>query len=191
MPSKSGVPDVNMCRPYIIRSIPAAVGSLIVGTVLVLAWGGCAYRLGPTNGELSGARSVQVNVFENKTIEPRLGELVTTSVRKYIQKDGTYRLDTSGDGDIVVTGTIVEYRRMGLSYVSTDIITPQDYVVSLVAQVTARERGTGKVLLERKVGGRTTVRVGSDLSSAERQAAPLLAEDLARNITSVLVDGTW
>ena len=39
--------------------------------------------------------------------------------------------------------------------------------------------------------GRTTLRPGADFSSAERQAVPLLAEDLARNITSLLVDGSW
>ena len=37
----------------------------------------------------------------------------------------------------------------------------------------------------------TLVRVGSDLSSAERQAIPLLADDLAKNVTELLVDGTW
>jgi hypothetical protein len=57
--------------------------------------------------------------------------------------------------------------------------------------VTAVDRTSGKVLVDREVGGRTTIRIGPDLTSAERQAAPNLAEDLARNITSVLVDGTW
>jgi hypothetical protein len=37
----------------------------------------------------------------------------------------------------------------------------------------------------------TLIRVGSDLTSAERQALPLLAADLARNITALLADGTW
>ena len=41
------------------------------------------------------------------------------------------------------------------------------------------------------IGAHTLVRVGSDLTSAERQALPVLAEDLARNITSILVDGSW
>ena len=39
--------------------------------------------------------------------------------------------------------------------------------------------------------GRTTLRVGSDLTSSERQAIPLAAEDLARHVTSLLVDGEW
>ena len=37
----------------------------------------------------------------------------------------------------------------------------------------------------------TTIRSGADLASAERQAAPLLAEDLARKIADALADGTW
>ena len=37
----------------------------------------------------------------------------------------------------------------------------------------------------------TLVQAGSDLTSAERQALPVLAEDMARRITGMLVDGTW
>jgi len=67
----------------------------------------------------------------------------------------------------------------------------RDYQVTLMVKVTATERATGKVVLDREVSGRTTVRVGSDLPSAERQALPLLADDLARNATTLLVEGTW
>ena len=61
----------------------------------------------------------------------------------------------------------------------------------MVADIKAVHRDTGKVLLERSVSGRTTVLIGDDLASAERQAVPLLAADLARNATSLLVDGNW
>ena len=33
---------------------------------------GCAYTLGPTNGQIAGAKSVQVNPFANNALEPRL-----------------------------------------------------------------------------------------------------------------------
>ena len=49
--------------------------------ILLVCLGSCAYRLGPTNGERAGARSVQVNPFENRTIEPRLVEAVTLALR--------------------------------------------------------------------------------------------------------------
>jgi hypothetical protein len=37
----------------------------------------------------------------------------------------------------------------------------------------------------------TLVRVGSDLTSSERQAMPVLADELAKNVTDELVDGSW
>ena len=46
-------------------------------------------------------------------------------------------------------------------------------------------------MFDREVTGRTTVRVGPDLASADRQALPLLADDFARKATALLVEGTW
>ncbi len=140
----------------------------------------------------AGSRSVQVNVFQNKVLEePRLSEYVTHALRKRLQQDGTFTLDTHNSGDIIVTGTIVRYHRTGLSYQPQDIITPRDYLVTMFAQVTAREQTSGKVLLNRRVSCHTTVRIGSDLTTSERQSIPLVADDLARNITALLADGEW
>ena len=85
----------------------------------------------------------------------------------------------------------MSYERRGISYQSRDALTPRDYRLTITAQVTARERTSGKVLLDRTVTGHSDIRIGTDLSSAERQALPLVAEDLARNATALLVDGTW
>lgn len=153
---------------------------------------GCAgYRLGPTNGIPAGSRSVQVNLFQNETWEPRLSEPLATSLRRAIQQDGTYKLATRGDADIILEGTITEFNRSGLSFDPRDILTVRDYELVVTAQFSATERATGKVLAASSASGRTTIRSGADLPSAERQAAPLLAEDLARKITSALVDGSW
>jgi hypothetical protein len=164
----------------------------LLAAAVALALAGCAgYRLGPTNGLRASERTIQVNPFANQTMEPRLSEAVTHSLRKHLSQDGTYRLDTRDQGDIVVTGAIVELNRSSLSLQRTDVITPRDYYVVVTAQLTARERATGKVLVNRTVTGRSTLRVGNDLSSAERQAIPLVADDLARNATSLIVDGEW
>ena len=165
-------------------------GFVVLAASFVLS--GCAgYKLGPTNGMVAGAQSIQVNPFQNNTLEPRLIESVTSSLRKQLQQDGTYTLNTSGDGDVIVTGVITAFERSGLSYQPNDVLTVRDYELSMRAIVTARERGSGKVLLEREVAGRTSLRVGKDLASAERQAIPMLADDLARRTTSLLVDGAW
>jgi len=160
--------------------------------ILALALSGCGgYKLGPTNGDPAGARSVSIRPFSNDTIEPRLIEYVSNSLRKQIQQDGTFRLETHGDGDLIVSGSIMEFHRSELSVQTTDVITPRDYNLVLIAHITAFNPITGKTNLSRNVTGRTSIRVGSDLSNSERQAIPLLADDLARNAVSLLANPVW
>ena len=153
---------------------------------------GCAgYHLGPSNGLEAGARTIQFLPPVNKTFEPRAAEELNHQLRRQVQRDGTYRLSTRENGDVVVTTTILKYHRFGETFQQRDTLTVRDYRVQLVAQVTAYDRVSGKNLVNREFMGRTSVRIGADQSSAERQALPLLAEDLARNITAAIVDGEW
>jgi hypothetical protein len=168
----------------------AGQGALALGCALALA--GCGgYRLGPTNPELTQGKTIQVQFFENRTIEPRLPEALSQALRKQLQQDGSYRLGTQNDADVIVRGVIVDYERRPLSYQPTDVVTAKDYEIRLICQMTAVERSSGRVLIDRRVRGRTSLRAGTDLVSAERQALPLLAEDWARNATVLLTEGAW
>lgn len=160
--------------------------------IMALTLAGCAgYRLGPTNGAIAGAHSIQIDPFVNRTLEPRLVDYVMGSLREDLQRDGTFRLDTHQEGDVVLTGVITSYNRSQLSVQPTDVLTVLDYQISMTAQITARDRVTGKIILDKPVTATTMLRAGNDLTSAERQAIPLLAEDFARRATALLVDGTW
>jgi hypothetical protein len=153
---------------------------------------GCAgYHVGPVDGTVAGDKSVEVLPFNNQTLQPRLGDAVTQALREKLQTDGTYHLATSGAGDVVVSGVITRYNREGVSFLNTDVATPENYRVDIMAHVTVRDRTSGRVLLDQDVKGATLVHVGADLASDERQALPLLAEDLSRNITELLTEGAW
>ncbi len=165
---------------------------LLLCAAVAVVCGGCAgYRLGPTNGLFAGEKSVQIVPFVNATLQPRLTDTVTLEMRKQLQRDGTFRVATHGEGDIILSGRLTTYLRLEVTFAPNDILTVRDYRLSLTAQVTARERSTGRVLLDQPVTGFTLIRVGSDLTSAERQAMPVLAADLAKNVTDLLVDGKW
>lgn len=163
----------------------------LVFTLIPFLFGCAGYHLGPSNGLAAGDKSIQVVPFTNRTLEPRLTDAVTAQLRKQLQHDGTFRLATHDDGDIVVTGIITKYTRHELSFQPADTLTARDYRLSLTAQVTARERISGKVVLDQEITGFTLLRVGPDLVSSERQGLPLLATDLAKNVTSRLADGSW
>ncbi len=168
-----------------------ALRLILVGGLGFLLTGCAGYHLGPVDGTLPGEKSVEVLPFNNQTLQPRLGDAVTEALREQLQTDGTYRLATSAPGDVVVSGVIARYNREAISYLNTDVATPDNYRVGIVAHVTVRERATGHVLLDKDVKGYTLVHVGPDLVSAERQALPLLAQDLSHNITELLTEGTW
>jgi hypothetical protein len=171
---------------------PASSQCFFLAGIAALFLSGCAgYQLGPTNGLVAREKSIQVSPFVNQTIEPRLSDAVTSQLRKALQRDGTFELASKDDGDIVVSGVLTRYHRREMSLVPQDLVTARDYRLSLTAQVTARERASGKILFDQPVTGFTIIRVGSDLTNTERQAAPLLAADLARQVTALLVDGSW
>jgi hypothetical protein len=168
------------------------LGRWLLAGLVALGASGCAgYRLGPVNGLAAGSRSVQINPFNNQTLQPRLGEEVTAQLRQQVQRDGTYSLASRKDGDIVVSGTVIRYQRQEISLSPTDTLTVRDYRLELRAQVTATDRHTGKLVLNQPISGFTLIRVTSDLTSTERQALPLLAADLARNVTALLTEGGW
>ena len=165
------------------------LATVLLATTLLIS--GCAYRVGPTNGVQAGTQSIEIHPFANDTQEPRIIDPVVTALRRTIQRDGTFTLLTGGGADVLVTGRIVKYSRVELSVQPTDVVTVKDYRLEMTARVSARVRSTGRTLLDREVSGHTTIRVGSDLTTSERQAIPLVAENLAFNITSLLADGDF
>jgi hypothetical protein len=169
------------------RLLPA--GLLLCLTALALS--GCAYKLGPTNGVVAGERSVQITPFYNETLEPRLSDSVNTALRRTVQRDGTYKLATQGGADIVVTGVLKKYDRRELSFLAKDVLTARDFRITVTAHVTARDVVRDKTIFDQDVIGNAIIRIGSDLASSERQALPLLSDDLAKAVTELLADGSW
>lgn len=167
--------------------------ALLLPLLLPLLLNACAgYRVGPTGGHIAREKSVQILFFSNQTLEPRLAEPVAQALRHTLQQDGTFRLASrKEDADIIVEGSLIEYERAAMAFQPRDLVSVQEYELRLRARVIARDRHTGASILDAEMKGRTTVSVGVDLNSAERQAIPLLAQDLARNITTALAEGSW
>src|SRR5712671_1041958 len=80
---------------------------------------GCAgYKLGPTNGVVARDKSVQINPFSDQTLQPRVTDAVAQQLRKELQRDGTYKIATHNDGDIILSGVIIRYQRYEVSFAS-------------------------------------------------------------------------
>ena len=169
---------------------PASRSAFFLAAAVMVS--GCAsYRLGPVNPAIPTGQAIEVGLFQNTTPQPGLTESLNASIRRELQRDGTFELATGGDGDVLIAGNITAYRRSAVSFQPRDILSVRDFEVELVTRILASEKATGKVLIDHELTGRTTVRLSGNLASAERQALPLLTNDLARKTVALLAEGEW
>lgn len=149
---------------------------------------GCAgYRLGAVSK--MDYHSIAVPMFHNKTLTPQLEAQVTNGTIKRLQADGTLEVRSEADADVLLTGEIIRYRRSPLRSLRDETGTPREYRITIEAQIEARDRVTGRAVLKpTTVSGSAETFIGSDLQSAELQALPLVADDLAKRVVSLLVE---
>ncbi len=67
----------------------------------------CGYHVGGlVNPRMEGVSTFAVNVFDNETTYPELGQLVTSAVGNELQSDGTFKMAAPSSADVVVRGTV-------------------------------------------------------------------------------------
>lgn len=159
----------------------------LLALLLILLSAGCAgYRLGATQ-ELP-YRSVAVPMFKNTTLVPQLEAQVSNAIIKRFQSDGTLQVRSVADADVVVTGTIQKYKRRPLRTLQTNTGTPREYKLTIAARIEVRDRGGRLVFEPVTVEGTAETFIGTDQQSSEAQALPLIADDLAKRVVTLLAE---
>jgi Lipopolysaccharide-assembly len=159
--------------------------------LLLLSLGGCAgYHIGPIQPyNLKAVHSIAVPVFKNNTLLPRISALVTDSAIKQFQQDGTYRIARSDDADAILTGVIERVTRSPARSVRGNVLATSEFNLTMQIRYTLTDRATKKDLTSSVVFGSTSFFVGDDVTTDERQAIPLAAEDVAVHLVSQLSEG--
>jgi hypothetical protein len=151
---------------------------------------GCAgYHLGPAKpGYLRDVHTMAVPMFGNTTLVPRIEDLVTGTIIKQFQQDGTYRIANTDAADAVLKGEIIAVSRAPARSVRGNVLSTTEFYLTISVKYTLMGRD-GKTLGSGAASGGTTFFVGSDVSTDERQALPLAAEEAARQLVSQLSEG--
>ena len=167
-----------------------------------LALGGClGYRIGPAKPNyLQDIHTIAVPVFDNKTLIPRIEVLVTDSVIKQFQQDGTYKIGNGDKADATLKGEISRVSRSPARSVVGNVLATSEF--NLTLHVKYKLVGPdGKTLgPSGDVAGTTSFFVSSnsavnknqvlgDVTTDERQALPLAAEELAKRLVTQLSEG--
>jgi hypothetical protein len=158
--------------------------------LLAFLFAGCAgYQLGPaTPGYLRQVHTIAVPTFSNGTLVPRIEVLVTSTVIKQFQQDGTFRIVNADVADATLKAEITGVNRNPARSVRGNVLATTEFSLTMSVKYSLVGRD-GKQLGGGGASGATSFFVGSDVNTDERQALPLAAEELARHLVSQLSEG--
>ena len=154
----------------------------LLATLFCFALGGClGYHVGPVKPYyLRDVHTIAVPTFKNRTLVPRIDVLVTDTVIKQLQQDGTYQITNGDKADATLTGEISRITRAPARSVRGNVLQTTEFSLWLVVKYS---------LTGRDAIGTTSFFVSSDVTSDERQALPLATEDLAGRLVTQISEG--
>ncbi len=163
--------------------------NLLTAVCLILT--GClGYHVGPVKpGVLRDVHVIAVPTFENKSLLPRIEVLVTDSVIKQIQQDGTYKVANKDNADAVLKAEIIEISRTPARSVLGNVLATTEFNLTMHVRYKLDTRSGTSLTPYAEVVGTTSFFVGTDVTTDERQALPLAAEELATHLVTQLSEG--
>lgn len=154
---------------------------------VVLLTGCFGYRVGAV-GERR-YQSIAVPMFRNKTVTPQVEPQVTNAIIKRLQADGTLLVQSRATADAVLFGTVTKYDRRLIRGAVNDTGVPREYRLIMTVVVEALDQRTGEHILKpTTIEGAAEAFIGTDLQSADEQALPLIADDIARQVAALLTE---
>ena len=164
---------------------------LIAAALACVCLTGClGYHIGPAKPYyLRDVHTIAVPTFVNRTLIPRVEVLVTDTVIKQFQQDGTYQIVGGDKADVTLKAEIIRIARSPARSVRGNVLATSEF--NLAMRVKYRLVGPDDKPLApwAEVSGTTSFFVGTDVTTDERQALPLATEELANRLVTQLSEG--
>ncbi len=164
--------------------------SLLIAPLVALALSGCAgYRLaGSKPAGMVNVSKLYVPTFENATLEPRLGALVTNAVIKQIQATNAYQIVSESEADATLKGTIGTINRTQWRSVETNTLQTTELLMRLKIDFKVVNKAGVRIY-----GGKTQatsyVVLDPNWQTSERQLLSETAERLSVILSDDLANG--
>jgi hypothetical protein len=180
----------------------------LLATVFCLALSGClGYHVGPVKPYyLRDVHTIAVPTFKNRTLVPRIEVLITDTVIKQFQQDGTFQIASGDNADATLNGEIAAIRRTPARSVRGNVLATTEFALTLSVRYSLTGKNGEQLAPPNEVLGTTSFFVSNnsnniniinnnnnitngDVTTDERQALPLATEDLATRLVSQISEG--
>jgi hypothetical protein len=152
---------------------------------------GClGYHIGPVKPYyLRDVHTISVPTFKNKTLVPRIEVLVTDTVIKQLQQDGTFQIASGENADATLKAEIIRINRVPARSVRGNVLATVEFNLTMDVKYSVVGRDGTMLVASADAIGNTSFFVSSDVTTDERQALPLATEDLATRMVAQLSEG--
>lgn len=148
------------------------------------------YHIGPVKPYyLRDIHSISVPTFKNSTLQPRIEVLVTGTVIKQFQQDGTFRIVGDNEADATLKGEITAISRRPTRSVRGNVLATTEFGLTMTVRYSLVDRSGNQIAPVASAVGTTSFFVSRDVNTDERQALPLATEELATHLVSQLSEG--
>jgi outer membrane lipopolysaccharide assembly protein LptE/RlpB len=151
--------------------------------VLLVVLGGCGYHSVAGRGPLGDANGVNVTVFANKSFRPGLEAVIARDlVHELAQRTGG-KVVRGDEADLELTGTVLSYKSMPISYTALDTIAEYNAVVAV--QAVLLDQRSRKVLWKGDLIGEQSYPVNDNIAlqqNAEEAAIAAVSRRLSERI---------
>jgi hypothetical protein len=167
------------------------VKNFLTGNLICFGLAGClGYHIGPVKPYyLQDVHTIAVPTFKNSTVIPRIEVLVTGTVIKQFQQDGTFKIGNDETADAVLQGEIVRISRSPARSVRGNVLATTEFNLAMRVRYKVMSRDGKPLGPPGEAVGTTSFFVGTDVTTDERQALPLATEELATRLVSQLSEG--
>jgi outer membrane lipopolysaccharide assembly protein LptE/RlpB len=150
--------------------------------VLLLFAAGCGYRL--SGASHSGARTIAVPVFANKTLRPNAEYCLTTNIVDFLAKSTGGKVVPRDEADLELTGTVLTLNDDAVAFTASDMVAM--YRLTMTAEAALRERKSGETVWKGIVRGGTDYSTNKDLA-LKLNAQDAALHDLCRKLAEDIV----
>jgi hypothetical protein len=178
------------------------VKAIFAAALACLSLIGClGYHIGPVKPYyLRDVHSISVPIFKNRTLVPHIEALVTDTVIKQFQQDGTFQIASGENADATLTGEIYSITRAPARSLRENVLATTEFNLGLILKYTLVGRDGKPLAPPDQVSGTTSFfvttgnttnnsNITGDVTTDEQQALPLATEDLATRLVAQLSEG--
>lgn len=162
---------------------------LVLGALCIV---GCAADYGWRSAVPEEVRTVSVPTFRNESNVNELGAVATRQLLREFQREGTFRIRTTGNAALEIQGVIKSASFGTIAYdrrIHGHLSASECRAVAEVSVIDKRDR---KVLVDnRKYEAKATFTSRQDRTTAMRDASGRLADDLARQVVGDILNLKW